>query len=199
MPGPFHKELPPLEDAITVPKFALELLGENERSDPKRVATRLTLNTGDISKAHQAESTWEIDGGKHGGKVQGQRFFAGATLVIKRASSPFEIKVTDFTGQPDEPIRLDKKHKEVFFFNFDTGVPSIDELTKPDHDDPDFGIDHDFKWVYHLLNRVDPTMNSWIKWLDTEPFPAPVRVFSGNPEMDLIPVSTCFETVWSEK
>jgi hypothetical protein len=198
--GRLKKDLPPLVDVITVPKYLLKLLPTADRFDPVRVATRFSLNTGDIFSEHQARIDWELDGGKRGGKVPGEKFFAGTRVKIQ-ANETFEIQVTDFTGQTnaDERIRLDKDHKDVYFFNFDTGTPTRSGLDKPDHDDVDYRIDHDFKWIYQLMDRQDAAMHEWHKWLDNDPFPAPARAATTGPESRLIPVSTCYETVWPDE
>jgi hypothetical protein len=104
------------------------------------------LNAGDIFSEQQAQSSWELDGGKRGVKVPGEKFFAGARLMID-ARSPFDIKVTDFTAQ----------------------------------------------------TSADGNLDTWVKWLGTEPFSAPARVPQQSVIVpDLIPVSTCYETVWPE-
>jgi hypothetical protein len=192
--GSLRTDIPPLVDAITVPKYRLRLLDPGERSDPARVATRFSLSTGGIYSDQQSGYPWELDGGKRGGLIPARKFFVGAKLKIQ-AEEPFDIKVTDFTGKThaDETIRLDADHPEVYFYNFDSGMPSIADLTTPDHDDPDYEVDHDFKWVYQVLNRVSPDLDTWVKWLDGDPFPAPSKAFKG-----LITVSTCYQTVWPE-
>lgn len=191
--GALRKELPPLVDVITDATYALRLLDRGERSDRTRVATRFSLNTGRISSDHQSNLLWTIGGGKPPVPSDGKQYFVGAKVKIQGGDT-FEITVTDFTGETDadETIRLDKDHSTVFFYNFDSAMPTIGELTKPDHHS-DFKIDHDFKWIYRLFNRVNPELDTWVKWLNGEKFPAPARA-----SVDLIPVSTCFETVWPE-
>lgn len=190
--GALRRELPPLVDVIDVPEYALRLLEAGQRSDPARVATRISLE-GTIFSEHQSTLKWGLYGGRRGGSIDDNRFFAGAKVIFN-APDPFDILVTDLTGQTgaDETIRLDRNHREVYFYHFDSALPTVDQLTKPDHADPDFDVDHDFKWVYALLNRVNPDMDTWVKWLDGDKFPAPVRAPT------LVPVSTCFPTVWPE-
>lgn len=193
--GALRTDLPPLVDVITIPEYELRLLDPADRFDPARVATRFSLGMGAICSEQQSGYPWELDGGKCGGSVPPAKFFNGVKLTIE-ARAPFDIAVTDFTGktQADETIRLDADHPEVYFYNFDSGMPSIKELTTPDHDDPDYEIDHDFKWIYRLLNRVNPELDTWMKWLEHDPFPAPSKAFTG-----LITVSTCYQTVWPDE
>jgi hypothetical protein len=60
---------------------------------------------------------------------------------------------------------------QAFIYNWDEASPSADELTKT-IELPSIFQDHDFKWVYALL---DPPANmTWEEWLGSDPFlPAP--------------------------
>ncbi|HUQ81402.1 MAG TPA: hypothetical protein VM076_09705 [Gemmatimonadaceae bacterium] len=191
--GALRTQLPPLSDAIAKDKYEIRLLDAGERSDATRVATRITLAGGCISADQQSTLLWEIPG-KSGLHVPPSRFFVGATLRIK-SDAPIEIEVTDLSGKkdPDGPIKLNANQR-MFFYNFDSGLPTEADLTKPDHKS-DFEVDHDFKWVYQVFNRVSPDLDTWGKWLDDDKlFPAPTLA-----QKRLIPVSTCFATIWPDQ
>jgi hypothetical protein len=197
--GALKKEIPPLYDVITHPDYKLSLPNEPGRRDPKRVATRIMLYTGDIHAEQQSNANWVINGGNAGGITTPERYFAGARLMIDSADPTLRIQVKTLEGVtiPDEAIELNQDQREMYLYNFDAGVPSEGDLTNPEQHDPDYNVDHDFKWVYQVLDRVaKPT---WKDWLGGGAFPCPVRIPTGGFSMMLIPVSTCYETVWPDE
>ena len=92
-------------------------------------------------------------------------------------------------------------------YNFDNGLPTVDELNKATTVECKGRLsDHDFKWIYALMNRHSG-FPKWQDWLDGEEFPTPwascrhlkkVVHDGGNLSIRLLPVSTCFQTVVDE-
>jgi hypothetical protein len=93
-------------------------------------------------------------------------------------------------------------------YNFDNGIPTLDELVKEQAEVNCKGrlCDHDFKWIYALMKRHS-SFSTWQEWLGGEEFPAPWAPCSqlrqaphpaGNKKIVLLPVSTCFQTVVDE-
>ena len=192
------KDPPPLSEAITNPEYAIRLLDKTQRNDPRVVATRFILDGGEAFPEQGAQVAWELDGGKRGKKHGPREYDAGLRWQVP-ATGPnprLELQVKTLSGDRLESIILTKDRDTVYFYNFDAGLPTVDDLTKPEIVDPDYPIDHDFKWVYALFKH---SKASWSEWLDDgfpgrDEFPAPRRV--GEP---LIPVSTCFPTVWPDE
>ena len=215
--GNLLKDPPPLVDVITDPSYKLRLLDVGQRVNPDYVTTRFILDGGKAFAEHHAMADWELDGGKRGKKIGPKRFAAGVKweIAVPGPKPKLELHVKSLDGNDSfESIVLTDERDTVYFYNFDSALPTVKQLTDPEVVDKDYAVDHDFKWVYKLLAHKKPT---WKDWLDNgsgglDKFPAPRRLdkAAGTEETKgtegtkrtvepLIPVSTCFQTIWPDE
>ena len=200
-------ELPNLAAAID-PAFQLKLLTDAERKIPARVATRFKFQGGTIDAELPTRGAWTIKGAHVEDDVGAKEYMTGVVCTVRDGGGDrlelgvWPLAEPDSTGTPPECIVLDATHNEVFFYNYDLGLPTVDDLTKQESD-PDYHIDHDFKWVYRLFEpRNEDFNNRWQSWLGGKDFPAPEleepfpTTKDGEP---LVPVSTCLQTIWLDR
>jgi hypothetical protein len=201
-PSDFFEQIPPLAKVITNAGSRLKLLDPTLTANHKRIATRFILDTGNIAPVMPGSNgTWLLAGGLHGPSVKTRQFSLGATWTVT-ADEPLRFDVLGLDGNPigDKRIELDADHREVYFFNLDVGLPTDGDLAEETLPSTPGLVDDDFKWVYALLDGPSGPID-WKIWLRSARFPAPQLVglpeSKGKPHMLLIPVSTCFESVWT--
>jgi hypothetical protein len=196
-------ELPSLRPAVSNPNFTLELL--TNREDRRRIATRFMLYGGEMRPENPALNDWQIDASKHGTKVGPHTFSLGAVWTPLAGTTTVTLEVTRLDGTArEDPIVLGSgltECTEVYFYNYDSGLPTVDELNEPEGSDPDFVVDHDFKWVYRLFDPPTTGPKPWKKWLGRDKFPTLRRTNPPNPGLGplLIPVMTCYSTIWADE
>jgi hypothetical protein len=193
MQGDFAHKIPALRNVIHE-AHGLELLPPEDRVNAARVGTRFLLRGGNIYPELETEEKWILDS-KFGTPAPEQFYHIGARWEVEVDGDrpSFTLAVNDLTGGLAEaPIVLDEETSEVYFYNYDVGMPTVAELNAPlgDTEAKEELVDHDFKWIYTLIDR-DRNFTTWQAFLRGKPFPAPR--LPGGP---LIPVSTCFPTLW---
>jgi hypothetical protein len=199
----FRKKLPPLDRCTDSPGHKLRLLPEEERKGD-RVASRILLAGGQLV-AHDPGLTIEFDmDGHFGPAARGRRYAYDVEWTTNDAAVSLEVET--FDGRPESPIELSGAVPEAYFYCFDDNSPSKRDLTKLDPTkctNPPV-TDHDFKWIYQLLDRENSNHRRWQDWLQGSDFPAPrtdcvergALAAARAGEAGLIPVSTCYSTAW---
>jgi hypothetical protein len=197
--GSFFVDVPVLSDVITEPTSKIKLINPTLAKNQDRIATRFELDTGDIASQPARHGVFLLEGGIHGPNFLQGSFALEVTWTID-SNVPVELKILtlDRKSSGEESIVLDSDHNEVYFYSFDIGLPSVDDLKSDDVPSTIGLTDDDFKWSYALFDRVDSTQQSWQDWLRGHPFPAPVCVGRSFSELRLVPVSTCFPLAWTE-
>jgi hypothetical protein len=215
----FPNHFPPLRQMTSGSGFGLTLLPKAEREVPKgRVATRIQLAGGKLTWGPDSSVAFNIDGHHAPGNVAIPRKTYTTSAVWTSDAESIDIEVSQFTapGAPpvrERPITLSAatNSTQAFFYNFDNGLPSTDELVKDEMKNVKCKgrlTDHDFKWVYGLMDFPNPPFTKWQDWLKGHEFPTPWAPCSRVEEakvsdkalpipadMMLLPVSTCFQTV----
>jgi len=196
----FAEQFPSLSAATSGSGFELRLLAD--RTPGGRVATRILPTGGHLAPIQPSddEPAFGIDGhhAKDGKAIPPKKYSPGAKWTPTAPDiESVEILLTDVTRPASEPvaITLGLDRPKAFFYNFDIGLPTEDELLKEKFQAPCKGrrTDHDFKWLYGLMDRTNPNFKQWSEWLGAgRAFPAPV---APCPLTTLVPVSTCFQTV----
>jgi hypothetical protein len=178
----FHSRVPSLKYAIAA-KPELTILDETERDNPDEVATRVLLDGGLLIPTEDAKGEWRF------GPIEGT--FAVETVWRFENLDAVQLDITRM-GSPrftEAPIILRKtgdNADRAYFYNFDRGLPTEDELTRPPQAKED-QVDNDLKWVYRLFKKEQST---WQDWLNHDEFPAPICT------TPLSPVFTCFHVIW---
>jgi hypothetical protein len=191
--GNFFSDLPPLADVITEADSKLKLVTPIDPTYPGRVATRFEIDSGAAAASPRSKKEWLLDGGKHGGSVS-KHFALGVTWTVDSEESiEFKVLNLDRSATGEDPIVLDDKHTQVYFYNFDIGLPTVLDLTSEEDPFADTKDDNDFKWSYALFDRVDSSKKKWQDWLKGDSFPTPSLI---GP---LVRVSTCFQIVWTDE
>jgi hypothetical protein len=191
--GDFFQDLAPLADVITEADSKLKLVAAADPTYADRVATRFEIDSGDMEAKPASKENWLLDGGDHGKSVT-RHFALGVTWIVAADTSvTFELLTLDRKPTGEQPIVLDADHPEVYFYNFDLGLPTLEDLTTEENPFADTKDDDDFKWSYALFDHPGTAKKKpWQDWLKGKKFPAPSLV---GP---LIPVSTCFQIVWTD-
>jgi hypothetical protein len=199
----FLDSLPRLADVITNKGSKLKLLALDIPANVSRMATRFMLDGGDLFPGTASEGTWVLAGGVHGPNAKTGNFALEGKWVFD-AAAPVHLRLLNLDGNPsgEDPITLDDKHSEVYFYNYDVALPTVSDLTEEDIPASLNLIDHDFKWNYELFDRVNGAAQpQWKDWLQQHDFPAPQLIGQKEPPLGLdsrlITVSTCFQLVWT--
>jgi hypothetical protein len=191
----FAGNFPLLKDATTGKQHGLSLLLDRE-SD--RVATRILFSGGTLEAdtPDAGEPAFSLDD-HFGGSTPAKPYSTSATWRTPSTSLTIQITPLD-TLAPAESIVIPDR-SAVYIYHFDNGLPSENELTRPirlrcKHR----AVDHDFKWIYKLLEKG--SFSNWPDWLGGHDFPAPMAPCPGRSGLHvrLVPVSTCFPTVWPD-
>ena len=196
----FFEKVPPLANVITETDSTLKLMNRENPANYGRMATRFKLDKGDIAAGKESQTEWTLSGGIHTNEKPITGHFAiGATWTVE-SEDPLIFRVHNLDDtEAEQPIVLSRETDTVYFYNFDSGLPSDDELTE-EEDPPGVGrVDNDFKWSYALFDKKQP---KWQDWLKTKAFPTPQTLPPESEELRpddfrLIPVSTCFQLVWT--
>jgi len=217
----FPTHFPPLREVTNGGQFGLRLLPDAARQTPQgRVATRIKFSGGQLTPAEASGVPFNIDGhhSEGGVAIRQQMYSTGAVWTLD-AVDELALDVFEFSdsGPPVRERQIQLKaststHASAYFYNFDNGLPTKDDLGKNETTADCKGrlSDHDFKWVYQLMDFANPPFKTWQNWLQGEEFPTPWTPCSGlkvpasdaksNSQDDilLLPISTCFETVVEE-
>jgi hypothetical protein len=215
--GKFAGHFPSVTEATNGSGFGLTLIKEAEREVfPWRAATRILLSGGTLTPKPSFAVDFNIDGhhAKGGTPIATKQYSTGGVWTSDKGVESIELAVSTFPkpGQPSvaEPlIKLDSAASTAHFYNFDNGLPSLEDLDKSALKLKCKGrlTDHDFKWIYKLMDFAPP-FTTWQEWLKGEEFPAPwapcAQLSPTGPGKStpgvptnrlLVPISTCFGTV----
>ena len=175
--------LPPLDDIVVHSDKKLRL--KKARSNDV-VSTEFVLRGGTITAESFSGQKWDFRA-KNGSRGP-QDYSLEITWTFTEPEVVFEVK--DLTGGgPPEEIKLDATCPTAYFYHFDVAMPTEKQLTTVNAADKD-EVDNDFKWIYGLFKNVKN--ESWPDWLAATDFPAPTQF-----QPPLLPVSTCFDLVWT--
>jgi hypothetical protein len=197
----FRRKLPPLQRCTTSPGFTLRLLPQDERQSD-RVASQILLSGGELAALDPNLSIeFEMDG-HHAPPAPRQRYAYDVVWTTRAESVTLEVET--FDGHPEQSIELNANTPEAFFYCFDHPNPRKYDLIKLEPGKCSFPpvTDHDFKWIYQLLDREDSNHRTWQDWLGSDQFPAPRTDCVERPapaalrDAGLIPVSTCYSTAF---
>jgi hypothetical protein len=204
----FPNHYPSLPEMTGGDGFGLTLLPEADREKPQgRVATRIKLFGGNLTWSTPASGLdFNIDGHHAKGHAASKkRRYSTAGVWTSDGEDPIQLDVSVFSASgkhqiTELPIRLDVTAPVAYFYNFDNALPTEDDLRKDETDIRCKGrlTDHDFKWIYKLMDFANPPFKTWQEWLQGEEFPTPwtpCPAGGGNKVSTLLPVSTCFQTV----
>ncbi len=196
----FFKKVPPLANVITETDSTLELMNRENPANYGRMATRFKLDKGDIAAGKESPTEWTLSGGIHTKNADiKEKFAIGATWTVE-SEDPLIFRVHNLDdAEAEQPIVLSRDTDTVYFYNFDSGLPSNDELTEEEDPPGEGRVDNDFKWSYALFDKKS---EKWQEWLKDGLFPTPQTLppEGEKPRPDdfrLIPVSTCFQLVWT--
>lgn len=200
----FLASFPPLSDVITNQDSKLKLLDPDKKKNFDRIATRFALDDGKLIPEAASDGTWVLAGGIHGPNAKTACFALEGKWTFS-AASPVNLNLYELDGKSsgEDPIVLDDKHTEVYFYNYDIALPTKEDLTEEDVPVSLNLIDNDFKWSYALFDRVNGTTQpTWKDWLKNHEFPAPrligLKQQPAGRDFHLITVSTCFQLVWPD-
>jgi hypothetical protein len=95
-------------------------------------------------------------------------------------------------------ITLDAAHPVAYLYNFDVKDPLLKDFEENPKKCQGRTVDHDFKWIFQVMDPKSPRVRPWQDYLEGDDFPAPVTdcVPHRLRDIRLVPVSTCFPTVW---
>ena len=170
-----------------------------------QVATDIELHDGTLSAGPLSGTPFNVDGHHRKDKtpILPKQYSPSVTWTAKDENDvQVEIhKVLDKQGTLVLERTVTLRPASSFsahIYNFDNGLPTVDELKKETTVECKGRLsDHDFKWIYALMNR-HPGFPKWQDWLDGEEFPTPWASCRQLKSIKLLPVSTCFQTVVDE-
>ena len=213
---PSGASLPLLGAMTDDSRFTLKLLKDWDKPNTK-IAAHIVFGGGSLAVEPPPTPPilFNIDGHHRANKlpIEDQPFSPGVVWTAE-GPGPVQLEIGhidgngDFAGEFTIPVNPPSSESgySACIYNFDNGLPTIDELTGPNKKIKCKGrhTDDDFKWIYALMERADH-FATWPDWLDGEEFPAPwascrhlqklTTTRNGCVEILLLPVSTCFQTV----
>ena len=204
----FITQIPSIKRATNGEGFELALLPSKEETPSARgrVITRIRALGGHLSALDPGEAPrFSIDGhhAKDKKDIPPQQYAPAVVWRPRTAAKSVTIALADPSEPDSDPIRitLDEKRPTAFFYNFEHGLPTKAQLEHQGFDTPCNGhlVDHDFKWLYKLMDRTNEELHDWPRWLSRfggvfHDFPAP-KSPCHEVNIALPSVSTCFQTV----
>jgi hypothetical protein len=144
------------------------------------VGARVRVSAGSMPTVHQVPSDYDFAFGTI------VPLTLGFTLTF---ASSITVDVTQ-SGVVTPPLKLSDGDR-LYVYNYDDPNPTEDQLTRQHATADPFVIDHDFKWLYALVQPQNgDTLAKWAMGYLPAPFwPSPTRAPSG---IRTISVSTCF-------
>lgn len=140
-----------------------------------RVAAKVTFDGGDVSGENPSKLVFHFPT-DHSGTDPGPRQVPLLAVWRPRSTQGVKIEVKHRNGEVVETVAL-ATGERAWIFNYDKKVPDPKDMENPPdacaNNEPGSPLeDHDFKWLFRLL---DPPQGNWAKWLKKGDgwFPAP--------------------------